>query len=76
MTVIVAVVELAVPTGLVTRTQYVVVTVRAGVVKVGELAPGMGVVVFPLAPRYHWYLNTGVPDPVAFSVAVVPEGMV
>jgi hypothetical protein len=76
VTVIVAVVELAEPTGLVTRTQNLAVAVRAGVVRVFAVAPGIGVVVFPLVPRYHWYLSTGVPDAVALSVAVVPEGMV
>ena len=42
----------AVPQEPVTRTQYDVVAVSAGVVYVGELVP-TGALVSPAAPRYH-----------------------
>jgi UV DNA damage repair endonuclease len=44
--------ESIVPTELVTRTQYVAVSVKEGVVKLEELVP-TGIVVTPNAPRYH-----------------------
>ena len=43
----------AVPCELVTRTQYCVVAVSAGVVNDGALVP-TGVEVSPEAPAYHW----------------------
>ena len=49
--------------------------VRAGVVKLAEVAPEIGFVVVPELPRYHW--NVGeVPEAATVSVVVVPLLMV
>ena len=49
----VAVFESAMPRLLVARTQYVVVCVSGGVVKLVEVAPAIGFDVSPVVPRYH-----------------------
>ena len=49
VTVTIAKLEFTLPTGLLTRTQYVVLPVKSGVVKLAELVP-TGAVVVPTAP--------------------------
>ena len=53
VTVMVAAFESADPAALLTRTQYVVVEVKAGVVKLADVAPETGDDVTPDAPMYH-----------------------
>jgi hypothetical protein len=55
VTVTVAVVLSFCPQPFFTRTQYFVVAVSAGVVKVLDVAPDTGFDVLPLSPWYHWY---------------------
>ena len=72
-TVIVAVDESAAPAVFDTRTQYFVVAVRAGVVKLVEVAPPIGAEVVPRSPEYHCRLNGAVPATSTVSVAVCPD---
>jgi hypothetical protein len=51
---IVAVFELTDPPLFDTRTQYLVVLVSDGVVYELDVAPPIGLPVFPLVPTYHW----------------------
>ena len=50
--------------------------VRAGVVKVVEVAPETGLVVTPEEPTYHWKVVGEVPEAVTLKVAVFPVIMV
>ena len=72
-TVTVAVRLSAEPAEFVTRTQYDVVPVSAGVVKEEESVP-TGVDVSPACPWYHWYDSGAVPVAATVSVALPPAG--
>ena len=58
-TLIVAVLLSAVPDELLARTQKLVEVVKAGVVKLAEVAPSSKWVVSPLLPSYHWNVGDG-----------------
>ena len=47
------------------------VAVKAGVVKLAEVAPGTGLVVTPEVPRYHWKVGE-VPEAATVRVVVPP----
>ena len=51
------------------------VAVKAGVVKLAEVAPETGLVVVPELPRYHWKVGV-VPEAVTVRVVVPPLLMV
>ena len=53
-TVMVMVGLLSEPYAYLTKTQKLVVEVKAGVVKLAPVAPEMGFEVLPLVPSYHW----------------------
>src|ERR1051325_3128689 len=75
-TVTTAVALLSSPQGLTTSTQYDLVCVSAGVVKVGEVAPGTGTVLSGALPSYHCTVNGPLPVNCTARMKLWPELMV
>src|SRR3954452_19489859 len=58
---------------LVISTQYVLVCVSAGVVKVAKVAPSTGLLRSSFCPSYHWMKKGVVPEACTLMVKVWPE---
>ena len=67
-----AVVEFFAPPAFDTLTQKLVSLFSGGVTNTEPVAPGIGSVITPDAPRYHWYASGAVPVAWTLSCAVPP----